>query len=145
MERKRTYETKQKRLVREFLSAANERYVSVDDVYVSLKGAGQEVGRTTVYRSLEALAAEGRAMKVFGPGGGEARYRSALAHAADHGQLLCLQCGSALALDCSMLDDFAQHVQDSHGFAIDHAQTVLYGVCAACRSDAGQTHQGGCC
>lgn len=134
MERRRTYDTRQKRLVRSVLVQAPDRYFSVDEAHFSLMEAGESVGRTTVYRALEALADDGFAVKVFGPAGGESRYRLAPQASRASGQLLCLGCGRALPLDCGMLDDFAQHVQSHHGFEIDTSRTVLYGQCSDCRS-----------
>ncbi len=69
MERRRTYDTRQKRLVRSVLVQAPDRYFSVDEAHFSLMEVGESVGRTTVYRALEALADDGFAVKVFGPGG----------------------------------------------------------------------------
>ncbi len=134
MERRRTYDTKQKRLVRSVLTQAPDRYFSVDEAHFNLVEAGESVGRTTVYRALEALADDGFAVKVFGPAGGEARYRLAPRAPRAAGQLLCLDCGRALPLDCGMLDDFSRHVQNHHGFEIDTSRTVLYGLCSGCRS-----------
>lgn len=130
--RKRSYDTRQKRLVFECLALHKERYLSVDEVHDLLRGQDASVGRTTVYRTLEMLLADGEAVKVLAPGGGESRYRLIDPAERHAGQLLCLDCGTAFPLDCSMLRDFSSHVQSSHGFAIDQSRTVLYGHCASC-------------
>ena len=98
-------------------------------MWVGIAAEGVSVGRSTVYRSLEAMAAEGLALKATVPGG-EARYRMAGPDAS--AQLVCLGCGCALSLDCHMASDFSAHVLADHGFKIDSSRTVLYGTCSKC-------------
>ncbi len=129
-QRRGAYRTKQRALIEACLRRNADRYLSVDEVVDELRGAGETVGRTTVYRNLEALTGDSAVRKATVPGGGEARYR--LAPDEPSGQLVCLSCGRALPLDCHMLGEFAAHVRSHHGFAIDASRTVLYGVCDAC-------------
>ena len=53
------------------------------------------------------------------------------------GQLVCLDCGRVLPLDCHMLDEFFAHVRAHHGFVIEGSRNVLYGHCAECRARSG--------
>ena len=126
---RRRYRTRQREAVFAYLTGNGERYHSVDDVWVGISSEGAEVGRSTVYRCLEGMVADGIALKATSLGG-EARYRAAGDDAA--GQLVCLQCGRALPLDCHMVSDFSVHVLEHHAFRIDPARTVLYGLCDAC-------------
>lgn len=129
MTRQRTNKTRQRAAVCTYLSRHAERYLSVDDVWTGIMAAGGSVGRTTVYRGLESMAQDGLVLKAIMPGG-EARYRMAGPDAS--AQLVCLDCGRALSLDCHMATDFSNHVLADHGFRIDTARTVLYGTCAEC-------------
>ena len=130
---RRRYKTKQREAVVAYMASNCERYLSVDDVWAGISVAGEHVGRTTVYRALEAMVAEGLALKATAPNS-EARYRQA--GKTKTGQLVCLSCGRALTLDCSMVGDFESHVLEHHGFSIDASRTVLYGLCGACREVA---------
>jgi len=47
-------------------------------------------------------------------------------------QMKCIGCGVLLHVECSYLDEVAQHVASHHRFAIDHTKTVLYGLCELC-------------
>ncbi|MEE8717182.1 MAG: transcriptional repressor [Coriobacteriales bacterium] len=134
-DRRRTYRTRQRALIEGCLSRHADRYLSVDDVVEELRADGSPVGRTTVYRNLEALAGDGALLKATAPGAGESRYR--LAPPEPVGQLVCLSCGRAMPLDCRMLVDFAAHVRSHHGFTIDESRTVLYGTCDACAKRGG--------
>ena len=129
---RRAYNTRQRQAVAAFLAAHADRYLSVDDVFGLMRTEGSSVGRTTAYRTLESLSSEGEVAKVFVPGGSEARYRLIDPARRDEGQLVCLDCGKVLSLDCEMLVEFTRHVQADHGFSIDPTRTVLYGLCQEC-------------
>lgn len=135
------YNTRQRQAVFDFLSRHADHYLSVDDVFGSLREEGSKVGRTTAYRTLEALTRDGAVAKVVSPGGGESRYRLIDPERPDEGQLVCLGCGKVLALDCHMLDDLHEHVRSDHGFAIEFSRTVLYGYCDDCQAG----RDGGAC
>lgn len=126
---RRSYRTRQRKLVSAYLADNDGRYHSVDDVWAGISSQGTEVGRSTVYRCLEDMAATGFALKATSPGG-EARYR--IAGESVIGQLVCLGCGRALPLDCHMVNDFSAHVLEHHSFRIDPTRTVLYGLCGDC-------------
>lgn len=143
------YNTRQRELVRSLMDAHRNAYFTVDDVCAQLRRQGEAVGRTTVYRTLERLVADGLMTKVADIRGGAAQYRSVPAQAAEatdtaHGQLRCERCGRVFPLDCDMLGAFAEHVGHEHGFVIDERRTVLYGLCADCRAkDAGDSRDAG--
>ena len=148
MARRSTYSTRQRGLILGLLAGHPDAFLTVDEVLAGLTAGGARVGRTTVYRTLEALVAEGVMAKVADVRGGAARYRmlaaaagEAPAGASAHGQLRCVSCGKIIPLDCDMLGTFARHVEQDHGFTIDARRTVLYGLCADCR--AAQAGRGG--
>ena len=132
----RKYKTKQRELVTNYLACHTDCYLSVDEVWTGIAADGESVGRTTVYRSLEAMASDGSALKATTPSG-EGRYH--IASDSTSGQLVCLDCGRALPLDCRMLEDFHAHVLEHHGFRVDATRTVLYGHCKDCIEGAQRT------
>ena len=144
MANRSSYSTRQREAIRRVLAAHPDAFLTVDDVHAALSAADVRVGRTTVYRTLEALVAEGSMAKVADVRGGAARYRLLSASGAGtagqngapapaHGQLRCISCGRVIPLDCDMLGAFARHVEEDHGFTIDPRRTVLYGLCGDCR------------
>ena len=133
---RRTYNTRQRQAIQGFMAAHSDRYLSVDDVFGRMRAAGTTVGRTTTYRTLEALVGAGAVAKVVSPGKGEALYRLIdVAHAGE-GQMVCLSCGRVVALDCGHLHELAEHVHSEHGFSIELSRTVLYGTCGTCEERA---------
>lgn len=129
----RTYRTGQRRQVLAYLERTSDRYQTVDQIFEGIHATDAKVGRTTVYRTLERLTHEGAVAKVTAIRGNAAAYRLLDDETARHGQLLCTHCGRVLPLGCSMLQPFAEHVRDHHGFAIDQTRTVIYGVCEECQ------------
>lgn len=136
-----SYNTEQRHQVIECLDANTGRYQTVDEIFSLLRSQGANVGRTTVYRTLEKLAAEGSVSKVVGAPGSSAFYRKVTTDDPEQGQLLCLECGRVFPLDCSMLKDFSNHVLEHHGFALDSRRTVLCGVCEDCRRSDEETSE----
>ena len=129
-----TYNTRQRQQVKDCLARHSDSFLTVDGLCSRLAEEGTQVGRTTVYRTLESLAAEDEATKVAAARGGSARYRLRPMTLSEQGQLSCTRCGKVFPLDCSMLQEFSAHVEEHHGFAIDQRKTVLYGLCASCRA-----------
>ncbi|WP_082715568.1 Fur family transcriptional regulator [Atopobium deltae] len=124
-----SYKTKQREDIIAYLSDHKDHYFSVDSIYAALRELGSEIGRTTVYRNLELLAAEHIVFKAFSPKA-EALYR--LAPETNAAQLVCLSCGKAFAVDCTMVEDFTSHIKAEHGFIVNGEKTILYGTCPEC-------------
>ena len=131
-----SYNTRQRKAVQAFLQDHASRYLSVDDTYAMLREQGVEVGRTTVYRTLEAFVGEGLVSKATMPDGGESRYRLVEPGHEEAGRLVCLDCGRVISIDCAAFQEFSRHVRSDHDFDVDLARTVLYGRCSACRTRA---------
>lgn len=127
------YETKQSRLVGDFLRSNANKHFSAEEVYFGLLSQGGKIGRTTVYRQLDRLVENGNARK-FSSGDNDAccyQYADS-AHCANHYHLKCSQCGALIHTDCDFLDKLSAHIFKDHNFKIDGSKTVLYGICGVC-------------
>ena len=135
---RQAYNTRQREIVLSLMARNADSYLTVDSVCRLLAEEGSGVGRTTVYRTLERLVSEGKMSKVPGIRGEAAQYRALAPEApvGSMGQMRCVRCGRVYPLDCQMLESFAKHVLQEHGFAIDQRKTVIYGLCPACRAEA---------
>lgn len=132
MEPKRSYNTRQKQVICDFLVANRDHYLSVDEIHSRLAQHKPTPGRTTVYRTLEAMVADGSVSKVAAPGGEESRYRLVDEGQDKYGQLVCMCCGRVIPFDCDTLYHFSQHVQQEHSFTVNLMRSVMYGHCEAC-------------
>src|ERR1700733_11398659 len=120
--------TPQKRALAALL-AASSGFRSAQDLYAELRGRGQNVGLTTVYNQLGALAEAGEVDAVRTETG-EMLFRRC-ATAAHHHHLLCRRCrGRTIEVEGPEVEQWADRVAAAHGFT-DVAHTVeVVGTCA---------------
>ena len=82
-----------------------------------------------VYDVLRALTAAGLVRRIE-PAGSVARYESRVGD--NHHHVVCRSCGAIADVDCAVGDTPCLTASDDHGFAIDEAEVVYWGLCPAC-------------
>ncbi len=88
-----------------------------------------EVSQQAVYDVLQALT-DARLVRRIQPPGSLARYESRVGD--NHHHVVCRSCGVIADVDCAVGDAPCLTASDDHGFAIDEAEVVYWGVCAGC-------------
>jgi Fur family ferric uptake transcriptional regulator len=88
-----------------------------------------EVSQQAVYDVLGALTAAGLVRRIHPPGS-VARYESRVAD--NHHHVVCRSCGAIADVDCATGAAPCLTPSDHHGFAIDEAEVVFWGVCPGC-------------
>lgn len=127
-----TYHTVQKARLFSFLQQHADTAFTAEELCAALAGAGA-VGKSTVYRLLPQLVAEGQVKRFSGSGQRRALYQAVgCAHCDAHLHLKCTVCGKLIHLDESASDAVLHRVLQSSAFSVDEGQTVLFGKCAAC-------------
>jgi Fur family ferric uptake transcriptional regulator len=117
--------------------AGCEDFVSAQLLHAGLRIAGSRVGLSTVYRTLTALAAVGRADVVRDANGERLfRYRPGTDH---RHYLICRQCGLSQPVDSTVVEAWADQVAELSGFADVHHTVELTGTCATCHAPARST------
>ncbi len=107
-----------------------EEFRSAQDLHSLLRGRGEQVGLTTVYRTLQALADAG-AVDVLRPDGGEVVYRRC-ATIDHHHHLVCRKCGRTVEVEGPAVERWAEQVARRHDFtAVSHTIEV-FGLCPDC-------------
>jgi Fur family transcriptional regulator, ferric uptake regulator len=102
---------------------------SAQDIHDELRRAGETVGLTTVYRTLQTLADAGE-VDVLRTDSGESVYRRCSAH--HHHHLVCRTCGRTVEVEGPAVERWAEKVAAEHGFR-DVSHTVeIFGTCATC-------------
>lgn len=131
----RQYRTRQRELILEYLIQNSNRHICADDIVAHLKQRGTAVGKSTVYRYLDKLVEQNAVRKYVWEEGKSACYQYAPPNNActHHFHLKCTACGQLLHMECSWLNEVAEHVSQEHQFKIDQSKTVLYGLCSQCR------------
>lgn len=135
---KQAYHTKQKSAVLACLEAQKSKSLTVARVCDALAAAGETIGRSTVYRTLESLCTEGKVSRYAAEEGRSVTYRfiGTDCGADNHFHLICTGCGQICHTHCHELEQLFSHLAAAHGFLPDNRKTVIYGLCAACRKDA---------
>ena len=129
-----TRRTPQADAVRQVL-VDSDGFRSAQDVYALLRGGGQSIGLSTVYRRLQALADEGVADVIVTPEG-ETTYRYCQAQGTHHHHLVCRRCGHAEEVAGPAVERWAAKLAAEHGYTdVEHTLEV-FGVCAACSGQA---------
>jgi Fur family ferric uptake transcriptional regulator len=107
--------------------------VSARDLEDRLRGRGRDVGRATVYRSLEQLDALNLVTRVE-VGDGTTRYEPRLPGGEHHHHhLVCDTCGAVEPFEDEALERAVQRVSRSVDFRVDMHDIVLHGACERCR------------
>jgi Fur family ferric uptake transcriptional regulator len=120
--------TKQRAAVSAVLDELEE-FRSAQDLHALLRQRGENVGLTTVYRTLQALADAGE-VDVLRADDGEAVYRRC--SSGHHHHLVCRHCGRTVEVEGPAVERWAERVADEHGF-VEVSHTIeVFGTCAAC-------------
>jgi Fur family ferric uptake transcriptional regulator len=88
-----------------------------------------EVSQQAVYDVLQALTDAGLVRRIQ-PLGSVARYESRVAD--NHHHLVCRSCGVIADVDCAVGRAPCLDASDHHGFVIDEAEVIYWGLCPAC-------------
>lgn len=108
-----------------------EEFRSAQELHDELRRRGDNIGLTTVYRTLQSLAGAGLVDTVRTDTGESMYRRCAAPH--HHHHLVCRSCGSAVEVSGPDVEAWASDVAAAHGFS-DVSHTIeLFGTCADCR------------
>lgn len=122
--------TRQRGAVIALLDTVDE-FRSAQDLHEELRRRGENIGLTTVYRTLQTLAAAGH-VDLVRTDTGESVYRRCAAPDHHH-HLVCRGCGAAVEVSGREAEAWAIEVAAVHGFS-DVSHTIeLFGTCAECR------------
>ncbi|WP_111512725.1 Fur family transcriptional regulator [Mycobacterium kyogaense] len=104
---------------------------SAQELHDELRKRGEGVGLTTVYRTLQQMAAAG-AVDTLRTDTGESVYRLCSQH--HHHHLVCRECGSTVEISAGEVETWAAEIARNHGFS-DVTHTIeIFGVCDRCRA-----------
>ncbi len=121
--------TRQRSAIAQALDGSPE-FRSAQDIHAAMAGSGTKVGLATVYRNLQAMAAEGE-LDVIRTAEGEAVYRScATTH--HHHHVVCRSCGLAVEVTGDAVERWAEAVAAANGFTQVRHTVEIDGLCTAC-------------
>ena len=126
------YMTDQRRALLDYLSLHADQALTAAEIARGL--AGETISRSAVYRNLAALEQSGALRCGSKSGSRERVYQYCAAPACrGHLHLSCTRCGRITHLSVEASSRFIRSIEQSDGFSIDSSETVLQGLCRACR------------
>ena len=87
------------------------------------------VSQQAVYDVLNALTGAGLLRRIQ-PRGSVARYESRVAD--NHHHVVCRSCGAIADVDCAVGEAPCLTAAEDHGFAIEEAEVIYWGLCPGC-------------
>ncbi|NLW99110.1 MAG: transcriptional repressor [Actinomycetales bacterium] len=106
-----------------------DEFLSAQELHNRLAGSGTKVGLATVYRNLQAMAADGE-VDVLRTDDGESVYRAC--STGHHHHLVCRECGRTVEIDGPAVERWAAKVSAEHGFTDVTHTLEIFGRCGDC-------------
>jgi Fur family transcriptional regulator, ferric uptake regulator len=121
--------TRQRAAIASLLDTLDE-FRSAQELHDELRQRGENIGLTTVYRTLQSMASAGL-LDTLRNDTGESVYRRCSDH--HHHHLVCRSCGSTVEVGDREVETWAAEIASKHGFS-DVSHTIeIYGTCSDCR------------
>jgi Fur family transcriptional regulator, stress-responsive regulator len=104
-------------------------HLGVEAIAAGVRDRVGHVSLQAVYEALHALTAA-RLVRRLEPAGGPARYEGRVGD--NHHHVACRSCGVVADVDCAVGQAPCLTASDDHGYSIDEAEVIYWGLCAAC-------------
>lgn len=112
------------------LSAVHDNpHADTESIIDVVRGKLGTVSNQAVYDVLKALTSSGLVRRIQ-PQGTVARYETRVGD--NHHHVVCRSCGAIADVECAVGHAPCLTASDGHGFAIDEAEVVYWGVCGEC-------------
>lgn len=122
--------TRQRAAVAALVRETND-FRSAQEFHQLLRESGANIGLTTVYRALQAMADVGE-IDVLVNQDGEALYRHCGQSHGHHHHLVCRDCGLAIEIEGPTVERWTHRIAEEHGFS-DVSHTLdIFGICGKC-------------
>ena len=106
-------------------------HADTDTIVTAVRGELPSVSTQAVYDVLRALTASGLIRQIE-PAGSVPRYESRVGD--NHHHVVCRTCGAIADVDCATGETPCLNASNDHGFVIDEAEVVYWGLCPTCKT-----------
>lgn len=126
------YTTKQRKIILAFLQSQSHDIFSAAQIIDSVQA--QQISASAVYRNLAELESAGEIRKIRKNGAREAYYQYVdTACCRNEIHLFCLQCEKTFHMNHTRAQAFRNLLLLEEDFMVDTGNTVIHGICSACR------------
>ncbi|MCB0981418.1 MAG: transcriptional repressor [Acidimicrobiaceae bacterium] len=108
-------------------------HATAEEIEAAVRSSIGAVSRQAVYDGLGTLTEHGLLRRIQ-PARSPARYEARVAD--NHHHLVCRGCGRTEDVDCAVGYRPCLTASESHGFQIDEAEVIYWGVCPVCAGGA---------
>lgn len=109
---------------------ANHPHCTADDLLQRVTSKIGSISKQAVYDIIHLLT-EKQLIRRIQPSGSSALYEDRVGD--NHHHLICRSCSKTCDVDCASGETPCLHASDDHGFIIDEAEVIYWGLCPDCR------------
>jgi Fur family transcriptional regulator, stress-responsive regulator len=104
-------------------------HLGVEAIASGVRDRIGHISLQAVYEALHALTAAGLVRRIE-PDGRPARFEGRVAD--NHHHVVCRSCGAVADVECAVGKAPCLTASDDHGFSVDEAQVIYWGLCPDC-------------
>ena len=112
-----------------FRAVAALPHAVADEIHDQVRSDLGTISRQAVYNALNTMSERGLIRRIQ-PTGSPARYERRVDN---HHHLACRRCGSLVDVDCAVGEAPCLTAEDDHGYLIDEAEVIHWGICPGCQ------------
>jgi Fur family transcriptional regulator, stress-responsive regulator len=115
-------------------AVSQQPHLTADEIERVVRSEIGSVSRQAVYDAVNVLADNGLIRRIQ-PARSPARFEDRVDD--NHHHMVCRVCGRVVDVDCAVGRAPCLDPEDDHGFVLDEAEVIYWGVCPACQ-EAGE-------
>ncbi len=115
-----------------FDAVGGRPHATADDLVDDVRASIGSVSRQAVFDALAMLTEEGLIRRIQ-PARSAARYEDRVDD--NHHHLVCRGCGRMVDVDCAVGYRPCLEAAEDHGFTIDEAEVIYWGICPVCQAE----------
>lgn len=104
-------------------------HAMADEIAQAVRDELGVISRQAVYDALNVMSENGLLRRIQ-PAGSAARYEHRLDN---HHHLVCRNCRNLIDVDCAVGEAPSLEAEHDHGYQIDEAEVIYWGVCPDCQ------------
>lgn len=110
-------------------AVSSHPHADADTIIGAVRAVLGTVSKQAVYDVLAALV-EADLVRRIAPSGSPARFETRVGD--NHHHVVCRFCANIADVDCAVGEAPCLHASNSHGFIIDEAEVIYWGICPDC-------------
>ncbi len=114
-------------------AVSSRPHATADDLTDDVRAVIGSISRQAVYDTLGVLVDKNLIRRIQ-PSGSAARYEDRVGD--NHHHLICRDCGTTVDVDCAVGEVPCLTAHDDHGFEIDEAEVIYWGMCSSCQAES---------